>query len=96
MSTGSRSSKVVFTLARLLCDVASDVSDDVTRCLMTSMMTLAYRTVSARASIAAHVVSASCFKLELRFIEVCNMASCGGTVASNDVTASSRCHSDVL
>jgi len=65
MSVGTKSFKVVFTAARSLCDVASDVTADVTRCVMTSTMTLAYLTTSASDCIADHVTCARCFRSDV-------------------------------
>jgi len=81
---------------RRLCDVISDATADVTRCVMASTMTSAYLTVSARDCIADHVTSARLFRYDVMLDDVFRRASSGDVMASNDVTAVSRCHSDVL
>ena len=80
------------------CDVTSDVKDDVTRRLISSSMTSASLTMSARDRIADHASSARRLSVDVTFCDVVKMASYGDDVtsSSNDVTAASRRHSDVL
>jgi len=96
MSTGTRSFKAVFTAARRLCDVTSDVTADVTRRVMTATMASAYLTVSSRDCIADHVTSARHFSCDVMLNVMLNRSSSVDVTTSNDVTAASRCHSNVL
>jgi len=87
---------MVFTEARRFRDVTTDALDNVTRCVMTLTATSVYLTVSASDCIADHVASASHFKPDVELADALSRVPIDDVMVPNDVTALSRCHSNVL